>query len=62
MICLQELKLVFGWTEPEPRAEGQTNRWTDRRGSQNSYLDLATSGVNLREHLIFGASYGNALP
>ena len=40
MIRLQELKLVFGRTEPEPRTDQRTDGWTDRHGSQNSNLDL----------------------
>ena len=38
------IEVRFGRTELEPRTEGRTdertNRWTDRRGSQNSYLDV----------------------
>ena len=42
MIRLQELKLVFGGTEPRTkgRTDERTNGWTDKRGSRNSYLDV----------------------
>ena len=47
MIRLQELKLVFGGTEPEP--EPRTDGWTDRCGSRNSYLDVGYDYVNNTE-------------
>ena len=45
------MKLVFGRTEPEPRNRNHGARWTDRRGSRNSYLD-----VTFQKHSFFEKS------
>ena len=37
---LAGIEVRFGRTEPKPQTDGTTDRWTDRRGSQNSYLDV----------------------
>ena len=39
MLLLKELELVFGHTDGQTDSSGRT----DRRGSQNSYLDTAIS-------------------
>ena len=50
---LQETELNFGHTNgrTDKRTDGRTNGWTDKRGSQNSYLDL----VYYLGALLFGA-------